>query len=156
MEDKPMYHDWASVPEGVICVGMSNSASFKYLQNTATQKAVPCIAAATFLTEDDEDKYYFAGVSRTKSICPIADGKGPKYDEFFTLFIGGQCTILNTSNNAVYPGQWLQWTFLEPTNIKNKGCRRVNFTAGGDCSDRKTFGRVITFAEKGKTFDVLL
>ena len=32
------------------------------------------------------------------------DGVGPQTDEFFTLAIGGMCTLLNNSGTAIFPG----------------------------------------------------
>ena len=42
---------------------------------------------------------------------PIDDGVGPQIDEFFTLAIGGMCTLLNNSGTTLYPGDMLEWCF---------------------------------------------
>ena len=79
--------------------------------------------------------FYFAGVARSKSVRPIDDGVGPQIDEFFTLAIGGMCTLLNNSGTVLYPGDMLEWCFYNQkayTSAGSKGAARGNARPAAD------------------------
>lgn len=68
-------------------------------------------------------------MARSKSVRPIDDGVGPQIDEFFTLAIGGMCTLLNNSGTIIYPGDMLEWTFYNQkpySSAASKGANRGN------------------------------
>ena len=68
-------------------------------------------------------------MARSKSVRPIDDGVGPQIDEFFTLAIGGMCTLLNNSGTVLYPGDMLEWCFFNQkayTSAGSKGSARGN------------------------------
>ena len=81
--------------------------------------------------------FYFAGVARSKSVRPIDDGVGPQIDEFFTLAIGGMCTLLNNSGTVLYPGDMLEWCFYNQkaySSAASKGAAAATPTRGGSRS----------------------
>ena len=102
-EHKPHFHEWATALPGMICVSRKarNSTFRNYV---AAETATPVISCCACLGSDDQKNFYFAGVARSKSVRPIDDGVGPQIDEFFTLAIGGMCTLLNNSGTVLYPG----------------------------------------------------
>ena len=106
-----------------------------------------------------ENQFYFAGICRSKSVRPIDDGVGPSVDEFFTMAIGGMATILNNSKSAIFPGDYIEWTFFNELNAKEataqqrsslvrhkKGPRRVGVRVASSTSSR-VIGRSLTFAK---------
>ena len=88
------------------------------------------ISCCACLKNDDMKHFYFAGVCRSKSVRPIDDGVGPQIDEFFTLAIGGMCTLLNNSGTVLYPGDMcvhstrLVSTRHSSTNTTHKSTRK--------------------------------
>ena len=172
-EYKPHFHEWATALPGMICISRkARNASFRGY--TAAETATPVISCCACLGEADEKNFYFAGVCRSKSVRPIDDGVGPQVDEFFTLAIGGMVTLLNNSGTAVFPGDFLEWTFYNENQTKKgvttnasayasgKGAsrgtghpRRVAIKIATNSSER-VIGRCLSFAKPGETFDLML
>ena len=111
---------------------------------------------------EDMKDYYFAGICRSKSVRQMDDGRGPTEDEFFTLFIGGMCTLLNNSSEPVFPGDVIGWTLLSETSdrravkrARTSAPRRIGIEVVSAASER-VLGRVLSFAKPGEPFDLLL
>jgi hypothetical protein len=157
VEVKPMFHEWATVQPGMVCVARKKrTATFR--QYTAAETAVPVIASAACLKYSDEGNYFFAGVARSKSVRAPDDGIGPSVDEFFTLSIGGMATMLNTSGTVIHPGDLLEWAFShKDTRSKRSGGgpRRIAIQKAS-VSSPKIIGRALSFAKSGETLDVLI
>jgi hypothetical protein len=104
-------------------------------------------------------------VARSKSVRPIDDGAGPQTDDFFTLAIGGMCTLLNNSGTVLYPGDMLEWCFYNQKAYSstasrnasrgNSNPRRITVKIATGASER-VIGRALSFAKPGETFDLLL
>ena len=163
-EHKPHFHEWATALPGMICVSRKarNSTFRNYV---AAETATPVISCCACLTADDMKNFYFAGVARSKSVRPIDDGVGPQIDEFFTLAIGGMCTLLNNSGTTLYPGDMLEWCFYNQKSFSSAGSkgaargnsnpRRITVKIATTASER-VIGRALSFAKPGETFDLLL
>jgi hypothetical protein len=163
-EHKPHFHEWATALPGMICVSRKarNSTFRNYV---AAETATPVISCCACLGADDQKNFYFAGVARSKSVRPIDDGVGPQIDEFFTLAIGGMCTLLNNSGTVLYPGDMLEWCFYNQkaySSAASKGAargnarpRRITVKIATAASER-VIGRALSFAKPGETFDMLL
>ena len=163
-EHKPHFHEWATALPGMICVSRKarNSTFRNYV---AAETATPVLSCCACLGADDMKNFYFAGVARSKSVRPIDDGVGPQIDEFFTLAIGGMCTLLNNSGTIIYPGDMLEWTFYNQkayssaaskgANRGNANPRRITVKIATAASER-VIGRALSFAKPGETFDLLL
>ena len=163
-EHKPHFHEWATALPGMICVSRKarNSTFRNYV---AAETATPVISCCACLGANDMKHFYFAGVARSKSVRPIDDGVGPSIDEFFTLAIGGMCTLLNNSGTVLYPGDMLEWCFYNQkafTSSGSKGAargnarpRRITVKIATAASER-VIGRALSFAKPGETFDLLL
>jgi len=157
-EHRPYFHEWASVREGMICLSRRKKmAVFRNYQ--AAETAAPVIACAACLKKDEESQFFFAGVARSKSVRSPDDGQGPSEDEYFTLAIGGMVTVLNTSNEAISPGDTVEWTFLVNNEKPNKraktGPRRVGIKISSVSSPR-VIGRALSFAKPGEPLDLLI
>jgi len=163
-EHKPHFHEWATALPGMICVSRKarNSTFRNYV---AAETATPVISCCACLGADDMKNFYFAGVARSKSVRPIDDGVGPQIDEFFTLAIGGMCTLLNNSGTVLYPGDMLEWCFYNQKAYSSAGSkgaargnarpRRITVKIATAASER-VIGRALSFAKPGETFDLLL
>ena len=103
VEFLPMFHEWATVQPGMICLSRKKKTAV-FRQYVAAETAVPVVACAACLPKAEEENYFFAGVARSKSVRAADDGIGPSVDEFFTLSIGGMVTVLNTSGRPMHPG----------------------------------------------------
>ena len=148
----------------MICVSRKarNSTFRNYV---AAETATPVISCCACLKASDMKHFYFAGVARSKSVRPIDDGVGPQIDEFFTLAIGGMCTLLNNSGTVLYPGDMLEWTFYNQKAYSSAGSkgaargnanpRRITVKIATTASER-VIGRALSFAKPGETFDLLL
>lgn len=70
-------------------------------------------------------------------------------------------TVLNTSDGPLHPGDLVEWTFLSNIGEADKkrrpkqGPRRVGIRLAS-VSSPKIIGRVLSFAKKGESLDVLL
>jgi hypothetical protein len=156
-EHKPHFHEWATALPGMICVSRKarNSTFRNYV---AAETATPVISCCACLGSDDQKNFYFAGVARSKSVRPIDDGVGPQIDEFFTLAIGGMCTLLNNSGTVLYPGDMLEWCFYNQkaySSAASKGAargnarpRRITVKIATAASER-VIGRALSFAKPG-------
>lgn len=158
VEHKPMFHEWASVHPGLICVARKKkTAAFR--QYAAAETAVPVIACAACLPKESEKNYFFAGIARSKSVRSPDDGIGPNVDEFFTVSIGGMQNILNTSNGPIYPGDLIEWTFANGATAGEKrsrsGPRRIAISVAS-VSSPKIIGKSLSFAKRGEAFDILI
>lgn len=159
-EQKPHFHEWASVLPGMICLARKQKTHI-FRQYVAAETAVPVISCVAGLKKDEEDNYYFAGVARSKSVRTPDDGIGPQTDEFFTLALGGMVTCLNNSGNVIHAGELLEWTFLSQDQMANpskrmkSGPRRVGIKIASISSDR-IIGRALSFAKNGEPFDLLV
>ena len=200
-EYKPHFHEWATALPGMICVSRkARNATFRgnyAAAETATPVITSCavpgrgrhegltltLTLTVTLTKPNLtliltlfQNFYFAGVCRSKSVRPIDDGVGPSVDEFFTLAIGGMVTLLNNSGGAVFPGDFLEWTFYnenssskgrqinDATQVPGKGSgvvrgnnypRRIAVKIASASSER-VIGRCLSFAKSGETFDLML
>ena len=101
---QPMFHEWATVQPGMICVSphglepwpfpraaerlalesLARQVTRKkrtaiFRQYVAAETAVPVIACAACLTPSVEKNFFFAGVARSKSVRTPDDGIGPRY-----------------------------------------------------------------------------
>ena len=183
-EHRPMFHEWATVLPGMITISKKKKIA-NYRRYVAAETAVPVIACASCLTYEQEEQYFFSGVARSKSVRTPSDGRGPSVDEFFTVSIGGLVTILNTSGDAIFPGDSLQWTLAIPYGTKayksgdpthhlpdrrldqnvrfptsslergQSTLRRIAIKAC-DPSAPNVIGTAKSFAKAGETLDVLL
>lgn len=88
-EMKPHFFEWASCLPGQIAISRKARNTAARTVSTA-DTAVPVITSCACLTQEDEDKFYFAGIVRSKSVRTIDDGAGPEVDEYFTLAISAQ------------------------------------------------------------------
>lgn len=105
----PRFEEWATVHPGEICVQKKFEES-RYRMAMAAETASPVIACAQCMPERANADFFFAGISRSKSIRPYDDGRGPKVDEYFTLTIGGLVTLLNNGKEAIRAGDILEWS----------------------------------------------
>lgn len=159
VEFKPMFHEWATVREGMICLARRKRTAV-FRQYVAAETAVPVIACAAGLKTESEKDFFFAGVARTKSVRSPDDGIGPSVDEFFTVSIGGMVTVLNTSGQPIHPGDQVEWCFWSQSGTHDgkrskQGPRRVGIKIAS-VSSPKVIGRALTFAKAGESMDVLL
>jgi hypothetical protein len=162
VEPKPYFHEWASVMPGMICLSRkARNATFR--NYVAAETATPVIGCAAGLKAEDASNFYFAGVCRSKTVRPIDDGNGPSVDEYFTVAIGGMVTMLNNSQDPVFPGDILEWSLYneragndDNANKRLKsGPRRVSVRLAAPTSER-AIGRCLTFAKPGQMFDMLI
>lgn len=160
-EYKPMFHEWATVQPGMVCLARKKKTAV-FRQYVAAETAVPVIACAACLPQVNEKDFFFAGVARSKSVRGPDDGMGPSVDEFFTVSIGGMVTLLNTSGVAISNGDLIEWCFISPKAMNQKamkrlktGPRRVGVKVGS-VSSPKIIGRALSFSKPGETFDLLL
>lgn len=159
VEFKPMFHEWATVQPGMICLARKKRTAV-FRQYVAAETAVPVIACAACLPHGQEKNYFFAGVARSKSVREPDDGIGPKVDEFFTVSIGGMTTLLNTSGQPLHPGDLIEWCFQSANGTHTgkrprQGPRRFGITVAS-VSSPKVIGRALSFAKAGEPIDVLL
>tara|TARA_B100000575_G_C23092150_1_gene629698 strand:- start:1015 stop:1587 length:573 start_codon:yes stop_codon:yes gene_type:complete len=159
VEFKPMFHEWATVQPGMICLARKKRTA-TWRQYTAAETAVPVIACAAGLEMTKERNYYFAGVARSKSVRDPDDGIGPKTDEFFTVSIGGMVTVLNTSGSHIHPGDLVEWCLSSEKGTSSAkrmkaGPRRVAIKIASPSSP-KIIGRALSFAKSGEPMDILL
>lgn len=161
VEYKPMFHEWATVQPGMICLARKKKTAV-FRQYIAAETAVPVIACAACLPKKDEKNYFFGGIARSKSVRTPDDGIGPNIDEFFTVSIGGMQTILNTSGGPIYPGDLVEWCFCATDGVTSKyrasaksGPRRIGIQVAS-VSSPKIIGRALSFSKNGETFDVLI
>jgi hypothetical protein len=159
-EDKPAFHEWASVTPGIICV-FAKDRTNNYRQHAAAETACPVIACAQLLNNEREIYYSFAGIARSASVRTYDDiAHGATRDEFFTLHIGGPVTLLNNGNNHISTGDPVEWTFLDDSDRgRNKrqraGPRRIQVRKA-EGSHARVFGRALSFAKRGEPLDVLV
>jgi hypothetical protein len=159
VEYKPMFHEWATVQPGMVCLARKKRTAV-FRQYVAAETAVPVIACAACLPIDQEKNYFFAGVARSKSVRTPDDGIGPTTDEFFTVSIGGMVTMLNTSGEPIHPGDLVEWCFYSNKGTHNakrsrQGPRRIGITLAS-VSSPKIIGRALSFAKAGESIDILL
>jgi hypothetical protein len=151
-EYKPMFHEWATVQPGMVCLARKKRTAV-FRNYVAAETAVPVIACAACLPIEKENDFFFAGVARSKSVRSPDDGIGPSQDEFFTLSIGGMATMLNTSSSPLHPGDLIEWTFANadtsPAQRSKQGPRRFS-VAIATVSSPKVIGRCLSFAKKGE------
>lgn len=158
-EYKPMFHEWATVQPGMICVARKNKTTV-FRQYTAAETAIPVIACAAGLPKNLEIDFFFAGVARSKSVRSPDDGQGPSVDEFFTVSIGGMVTLLNTSQGVISAGDLVEWCFTPKVSatamVRSKGDpRRIGVKICAPSSPR-AIGRALSYSKSGETFDLLL
>lgn len=162
-ELKPHFHEWATATPGMICVARkARHAIFRAY--VAAETATPVIACAAMQPKYNEKQFYFAGICRSKSVRPIDDGMGPTVDEYFTLAIGGQNTILNNSKENIFPGDMIAWTFFneamdDTDRASHKRSKTEPRRIGVEISspsNSRIIGRALSFAKPGETFDLLI
>tara|TARA_B100000287_G_scaffold384543_1_gene391108 strand:+ start:292 stop:987 length:696 start_codon:yes stop_codon:yes gene_type:complete len=157
-EAKPMFHEWATVQPGMVCVARKRRTAH-FRQFTAAETAVPVIGCAACLVKADEESFFFAGITRSKSVRAPDDGIGPAVDEYFTLSIGGMATVLNTSGGVIHPGDLVEWTFSHDKTGKKRpgaGPRRIALVSTEDANSSKIVGRALSFAKSGESYDILI
>lgn len=155
-ENKPMFHEWATAQPGMVCVARKRRTNV-FRQFTAAETAVPVIACAACLSDADEKDFFFAGITRSKTVRAPDDGVGPAVDEYFTLSIGGMATVLNTHTTVVHPGELVEWSFDRTGNGKRSmGPRRIALKVTEDANSAKIVGRALSFAKQGETYDILI
>lgn len=162
VEHKPMFHEWATVQPGMVCLSRKKK-TVNFRQFTAAETAVPVTSCAACLPYVKEKDYYFAGIARSKSVRGPDDGIGPTVDEFFTVAIGGMVTLLNTSGTKIHAGDLVEWCFVAPKTRSDKtiqkrlktGPRRFGVKPASVFSS-KLIGRALSFAKSGETLDVLI
>lgn len=160
-EQRPAFHEWASVQPGFICVFQKNRST-RYRQYTSAESATPVIACAQLLGEKNNSMYQFAGIARSKSVRDYDDvANGMKHDEFFTLAIGGLVTLLNNGNDVIHAGDPVEWTFMDSREQRalpkrqKVGPRRIQVRKA-TYTHRRVFGRAISYAKRGEPLDVLV
>lgn len=150
IEFRPMFHEWATVQPGMICLARKKKTAV-FRQYIAAETAVPVISCAACLPKSDEKNYFFAGIARSKSVRSPDDGIGPNVDEFFTVSIGGMATLLNTSGGPVYPGDLVEWCFTSSGTDKGQraraGPRRIGMQVAS-VSSPKLLGRALSVSFK--------
>lgn len=161
----PSFHQWATVIPGYICV-QKKFNEHRFRGAVGTETAAPVIACAQCMPSEADDHFFFAGIARSKSVREFNDGRGPKTDEYFTLFVGGLATILNNGEYSIYPGDIVEWTFDSQLTAhglhasSRGGPRRISVRAidspKGSHSYARAFGRAMSFAKRGEHFDVLI
>lgn len=166
-EEPAQFYEWASTVPGLICVFLKNKQQ-QYMRQMGAESAVPVVACAQNMSMRHNKFFQFAGICRSKNVRSKDDvDNGITKDEYFTLAIGGQFTILNTGNGNIENGDLVEWTFQDTrlrmgagrtTIVKGKraGPRRVQVRKwiAGDKS--RIFGTAQGFAKKGERFDVLI
>lgn len=159
IEFKPHFHEWATTQPGMVCVARKKKTAV-FRQYVAAETAVPVISCAACIPKDEEKNFFFAGVARSKSVRTPDDGIGPNVDEYFTVSIGGMCTILNTSGGPVHPGDLVEWAFAHSNTAKDNARAKANprriAIAVASVSSPKIIGRCLSFAKSGEVFDILL
>jgi hypothetical protein len=79
------FYRWASVLPGMVTVGKLNSSE-RVGHDPTDETAVRCIVSCNGLEPDDRNKYFFTGISRSKSVRTLEESTmGPSVDEFFTV-----------------------------------------------------------------------
>jgi hypothetical protein len=163
-ETKPHYHDFSSALPGMICVSEKRRSAAMHVGYPLdrSEAVTPVITCSSCLLPEDEKKYYFVGIVRSKHIAQIDDGCGSAVDDHYTASAGGLATLVNNSNMPIYPGDELSWTFWCPPTRKyalgprnDSYPRRVAVCKAVDGSEQ-TIGRAITFAKPGERFDMLI
>lgn len=157
------FHEWATVLPGYICVAGKDRA-VQFRNKMVAESAAAVIACAQCKGPQDDDKYFFAGAARSKSVREFDDGIGPRTDEMFTMTIGGVVTLLNNGSDKIHPGDVIEWTFADSLGfdafVKPKGVRRIQVRSimgtNGSNSMRRAIGRSMSFAKKNETFDILI
>ena len=168
-EERPPFHQWASVQPGMVAVAHKTRAAEFRNQISSERSASVIVCAQGLSSVVDNKDYMFAGVTRTKSIIPMDDGLGPKVDETFTLSKRGKVTMLNNGPRNIHEGDLLEWTFddyasTEP-NSKFAAKRaklgkipnpRAIVIQKATVSTARVFGVAMEFAKRGERVDVLL
>ena len=148
-ERKPHFHEWASTLPGMICLGRKTKTTV-YRQYQAAETAVPVISCAACIPLEDEKQFYFAGITRSKSVRSPDDGIGPNgNDEFFTLSLGGMATLLNNSGRPIHAGDLLEWTLCGESMGTNgykraKSAPRRVAVKTASVSSEKIIGRALS------------
>lgn len=159
VEVRPLYDEWSTVLPGYILVSRKcRDKSFRGF--TAAETAAPVVACAQGMVKALDADFFFSGVARSKSIKdPNAKG-----DDFFTMFVGGMCTILNNSTQSIHHGDGVAWTFGPDKGVRDtyakrqkEGPRRIAIVRvpPGVVHPRK-FGTCKSFAKPMECFDILL
>ncbi len=159
-EQAPMFHEWATVQPGMVCLARKKRTA-QYRQFHAAETAMPVIGCGSCLGVEDEKNFFFAGVCRSKSVRTADDGIGPTTDEFFTLSLGGMVTMLNTSDKSIFAGDLVEWSLdnskiaQAPSKRARQGPRRIGIKTATVTSP-KIFARSLSFAKPGEPLDLLL
>ena len=64
--------------------------------------------------------------------------------QFFTLAIGGMCTLLNNSGTVLYPGDMLEWCFYNQKAYSSAGSKGVR----GNSNPRRITVKIATTASE--------
>ena len=161
-ERLPPFYEWATTQVGFICV-FDRSSSANYRNRVEAETAVPVISCAQLLTEKDNRFFEFAGVCRSASVRDYDDQQnGMKFDDHFTVAIGGMVTILNNSNKPINRGDLIEWTFLDETDPgasvpkrQKMGPRRIQVRKAVD-STARVIGKAMSSARRYEQFDLLI
>lgn len=168
VEYKPPFHEWASALPGMIALSRKKRST-NFRSYTAAETAAPVIVASACQKKEDENSFFFSGIVRSKSVRVPDDGRGATTDEYFTLSIGGMATILNNSDESIFPGDMLEWTFLSDTTAsysnsvktakrsKTLSPRRVGVKQCADVNQsNRVIGRALSYGKKGESIDILI
>lgn len=162
---RPDYHKWATALPGMIAVTRKVKDQ-SYRGYTAAETAVPVIVCSQAMVKAQDDAFFFGGVVRSKSVKTEDDGNGPNSDSHFTLHVGGICTILNNSPEALNAGDGVAWSFHNfAANMASAGGarkarsepRRIQVLRVPPAVEHpRTFARVLNYARPGEGCDILV
>lgn len=161
-EQMPPFYEWATTQVGFICV-FDRVSSANFRNRVEAETAVPVISCAQLLTADDNDQFEFAGVCRSASVRDYDDQQnGMKRDDHFTLAIGGMVSVLNNSNGPINRGDYIEWTFLDETQLgasvpkrQKVGPRRIQLRKATD-GNKRIIGKAMNSARRYEQFDLLI
>lgn len=159
----PSWAAFSSALPGMVAVA-SKTGRHQYRNMSQAENSMPVLICANGQQVKDETDYFFAGIVRTRSPAVHGDaavtgGVFHTYDSVYTATINGLCTILNSSDTNISPGDLIEWTFDRTTVRKMAGEARYVSIKKYDpatMDDGKVFGRALSFARKGEQLDVIL
>ena len=166
VDNPPHYHEWSTCLPGMLLLSKKEQSN-NVTAHMSSEKGLEVISCNYGILPKDADKYFFAGVTRSKMVQPIDDGAGPMVDEFFTAAVQGMAVVLNNSNEAVYPGDELIWSvdmnrYPAELNAGRRGLgntypRRVTIERlRSDGNSSRKIGRALTHAKPNEAFDLLI
>jgi hypothetical protein len=170
VEYKPLFYEWATVREGMICVSRKKKRQVYPTSHLAAQSSVPVIACCACLGLEEESDFVIAGVARSKSVRTPDDGVGPRDDEYFTLTLKGVMQILNNGCDIITNGDLIEWCFAPLHDFGKAGSRSYGTTTKRQAREAprriairvapvtssRVIGRALSYAAPGQRLDVLV